>query len=75
MGSSRLMTNHPNRNWKRRWAENPAAYLREWRELHGFTHSALAAALPCSVRAIEDWEAGRRTPPDYLPRALRDIAK
>lgn len=39
----------------------------------GLSQAKLAAALPAATRTVEDWEAGRRTPPDYLERALRDL--
>ena len=34
----------------------------------------LAGALGISIRAIEEWEGGRRTPPHYLRLALERLA-
>ena len=43
----------------------------------GFTQKELAKALgltgPRAERTIEDWEAGRRTPPPYLKLALERL--
>ena len=35
-----------------------------------FTHSSFSIHLGIPLRTIEDWEAGRRTPPDYIPRLI-----
>lgn len=44
--------------------------LRAFRRAEGYTQQRLACALDVSTRTIEDWEAGRRTPPVYLALAL-----
>lgn len=49
-------------------------YLRDWRGRHGMTQAALADALGCSKRAVEDWEQARRTPPPFLALALDQLA-
>ncbi len=48
---------------------------KEFREKHGLTQAKLAELLPCSKRATEVWEGGKRNPRAYLTRALNDIAR
>ena len=47
-----------------------AVYIRELRESTGMTRKDYSLYTGIPVRTLEDWEAGRRTPPDYLPRLL-----
>ena len=49
--------------------------IAEWRHKHKLSQTELAAALPMNVRTLQDWEHGRGTPPAYLMRALRDLAR
>lgn len=51
------------------------AELRAFRARLGLSQAGLAALLPTSKRNIENWEAGRRVSPTYLPRALRDVER
>jgi DNA-binding XRE family transcriptional regulator len=44
-----------------------------FRKRLGLTQARLAALLPAPKRTIENWEGGRRNPPAYLQRALRDL--
>jgi transcriptional regulator with XRE-family HTH domain len=69
-----LSNNHPNRNWRNRWAKNPADYVREFRERHALSQQQLADALGVSKRRIEDVEQGLRADP-LFPRALRDLER
>ena len=52
--------------------------IRTERQRLGYTQKELAKALgligPRVERTIEDWEAGRRTPPAYLRLALEMIS-
>lgn len=49
--------------------------LKDWREAHGLTIAGVAERLPCGERTWAHWEGGTRTPPDFLPRALRDLER
>jgi DNA-binding transcriptional regulator YiaG len=49
--------------------------IREARDRLGLSQVRLAERLPVSRRTLEDWEAGRRNPPDYLVRAIRDLER
>jgi putative transcriptional regulator len=44
-----------------------------FRKRLGLTQARFAALLPAPKRTIENWEGGRRNPPAYLQRALRDL--
>jgi transcriptional regulator with XRE-family HTH domain len=69
--------NHPHRARIKDWA----SYVRRFRERHGLTQVRLAELLssgqhpPIGETTIQRWEAGERTPPPYLKRALRDVAR
>lgn len=46
------------------------------RKVAGLTQEACAARIGVPVRTIENWEAGSRTPPDYVQRlVLEEIAR
>ena len=44
--------------------------IRELRESRGFTRKDFSEHTGIPVRTLEDWEAGKRTPPEYIPRLL-----
>lgn len=44
--------------------------IRELRESVGESRREFSEHLGIPVRTIEDWEAGRRTPPEYIPRLI-----
>ena len=44
--------------------------IRKLREQTGMSRKEFAEHLGIPLRTIEDWEAGRRTPPDYIPRLI-----
>lgn len=44
--------------------------IREARQRLNLTQVAFAEALGVSLRGVEEWEAGRSTPPAYLRLAL-----
>ena len=47
-----------------------AKKIRELRESTGESRKEFSLHIGIPVRTLEDWEAGRRTPPDYLPRLI-----
>ena len=49
---------------------NAAETIKELRKQTGLTQKAFAEHLGIPLRTIEDWEAGRRTPPEYIPRLI-----
>lgn len=44
--------------------------IKELRESVGMTRREFSAHTGIPVRTLEDWEAGRRTPPEYIPRLI-----
>ena len=44
--------------------------IRELRESVGENRTEFPKHTGIPVRTIEDWESGRRTPPEYIPRLL-----
>ena len=50
-----------------------AVELKTFRSSTGLSQSELANELGVSKRAIEEWEAGRRTPPAFLRLALAAV--
>lgn len=49
---------------------NIAKKIRELRESVGENRTEFSKHTGIPVRTIEDWEAGRRTPPEYIPRLI-----
>ena len=47
-----------------------AKTIKELRESTGMSRKEFSEHTGIPVRTLEDWEAGRRTPPDYAPRLL-----
>lgn len=47
-----------------------ASKIKELRESVGMTRKEFSAYTSIPVRTLEDWEAGRRTPPEYIPRLI-----
>ena len=47
-----------------------ARKIKELRESTGMSRKDFSDHMGIPVRTLEDWEAGRRTPPDYLPRLI-----
>lgn len=45
--------------------------IKELRASLGMNQREFAEHVGISVRTIQDWESGRRVPPDYIPRLLR----
>ena len=44
--------------------------IRELRESTGMSRKDFSEHTGIPVRTLEDWEAGRRTPPEYIPRLI-----
>ena len=49
---------------------NIAARIKELRESTGMSRKAFSEHTGIPVRTLEDWEAARRTPPEYIPRLI-----
>ena len=47
-----------------------AEKIKELRESTGMSRKEFSDYTGIPVRTLEDWEAGRRTPPDYIPRLM-----
>ena len=47
-----------------------AKKIRELRDRIGLTRKEFSEHIGIPVRTLEDWEAGRRTPPEYIPRLI-----
>lgn len=47
-----------------------ALTIRALREETGMTRKEFSDHTGIPVRTLEDWEAGRRTPPEYIPRLI-----
>ncbi len=44
--------------------------MKKLREETGLSRKDFAENLGIPLRTIEDWEAGRRKPPEYIPRLI-----
>lgn len=49
---------------------NTAEIIKNLREEAGFNRRDFSQHTGIPLRTLEDWEAGRRTPPEYIPRLL-----
>ena len=47
-----------------------AKTIKELRERTGMSRKEFSKNTGIPVRTLEDWEAGRRTPPEYIPRLI-----
>ena len=47
-----------------------ARIIRELRTEIGMSRKEFSEYTKIPIRTLEDWESGRRTPPEYLPRLL-----
>ena len=47
-----------------------AISIRDLRESTGMSRKEFSEHTGIPVRTLEDWEAGRRTPPEYIPRLI-----
>lgn len=54
-----------------RWMDMDIAnVIKELRASTRMTRKAFSEHTGIPVRTLEDWEAGRRTPPEYIPRLI-----
>ena len=49
---------------------NTAQKIKELRKSTGMTRKEFSEHTGIPVRTLEDWEAARRTPPEYIPRLI-----
>ena len=49
---------------------NSAEKIRELRDSIGMTRKEFSEHIGIPLRTLEDWEAARRTPPEYIPRLI-----
>ena len=47
-----------------------AKTIKELRERTGMSRKDFSEHTGIPVRTLEDWEAGRRTPPEYIPKLI-----
>ena len=47
-----------------------AEIIKGLRDKTGMTRKAFSDHLGIPVRTVEDWEKGKRTPPEYIPRLI-----
>ena len=47
-----------------------AKQIKELRESIGMSRKDFSEHTGIPVRTLEDWEAARRTPPEYIPRLI-----
>ena len=47
-----------------------AKTIKELRESTGMSRKEFSEHTGIPVRTLEDWEAARRTPPEYIPRLI-----
>lgn len=45
--------------------------IKKLREETGLNRKQFSEHFQIPLRTVEDWEAGRRKPPEYIPRLLR----
>ncbi|MEF9921951.1 MAG: helix-turn-helix domain-containing protein [Anaerovoracaceae bacterium] len=50
-------------------------WVKEIRKTTGMNRKDFAEHLGIPLRTVEDWEAGRRTPPEYIPRLIEYTLK
>ena len=49
--------------------------IKELRALTGLSQKAFSDKYEIPKRTIEDWETGRRTPPEYVTKLLERVVK
>ena len=47
-----------------------ATVIKRLREENGLSRKEFSIHTGIPVRTVDDWEAGRRTPPDYIPKLI-----
>ena len=56
-------------------AMDTANIIKGLRERTGMNRKEFSGHTGIPIRTLEDWEAGRRTPPEYVPRLLAYMLK
>ena len=59
-----------NKNALRGFSVENINIIKQLRESIGLSRKEFSTHVGIPVRTLEDWEAGRRTPPAYLPRLI-----
>lgn len=49
--------------------------IKEIRTLTGFSQKQFAEYFGIPLRTVQEWEQGRRKPPDYIPKLLERVWK
>ena len=49
--------------------------IKEARESRGWSRAELARRLGAPIRTLEDWEAGRRNPPEWIEKIVVEKIK
>ena len=57
-------------NVKREEKMATSQIIKEMRERTGMNRKEFSEYTKIPVRTLEDWEAGKRTPPQYIPRLI-----
>lgn len=52
---------------------DPLMTIKELRQSTGLSQAAFSERFEIPRRTIEDWEAGRRNPPPYVPRLIEKL--
>lgn len=47
-----------------------ALVIKQLRERKGMNRKEFSEHTGIPIRTLEDWEAGKRTPPEYIPRLI-----
>ena len=58
------------KNALRGFTMESAKFIKELRDSVGMGRKEFSEHVGIPVRTLEDWEAGRRTPPEYVPRLI-----
>lgn len=49
--------------------------MKEFRQFTGLSQSKFAEHFEIPIRTLQDWEQGKRTPPDYILKMMKRIWK
>lgn len=55
--------------------DKPIPTIRELCETYGISQTELSRAYGIPLRTVQDWHAGRRTPPSYVVNMLQELLK
>lgn len=54
---------------------NTAVVIKKLRERKRMNRKEFSVYTGIPIRTLEDWEAGKRTPPEYVPRMIEYMLK